>query len=164
MHVILQPYKYTTMDQIHEDLCLYLHTVVAHGAVRAARRSVETAGGAPLHPNLNASDLHRLVERSTEIILFIFVLVSCNKQTHRDKRTGHLSGQTYLFIRANVSKFSMKIHIKHFALIPLGKMPGSIKVAIQKLANTNRNIMPLYIGTATENCSESQGHLKERQE
>jgi len=41
-------------------------------------------------------------------------------------------------------------------------MPGSIKVAIQKLARTNRNIMPLYIGTATENCSESQGHLKER--
>lgn len=48
---------------------------------------------------------------------------------------------------------------KQIVSLPLGKMPGSIKVAIQKLARTNINIMPLYIGTATENSSESQGHL-----
>ncbi len=52
--------------------------------------------------------------------------------------------------------------ISQIVLLPLGKMPGSINVAIQKLARTNRNIMPLYIGTATENCSESQGHLREK--
>lgn len=39
-------------------------------------------------------------------------------------------------------------------------MPGSIKVAIQKLANTKRKMMPLYIGIATEKFSESHGHLR----
>lgn len=41
-------------------------------------------------------------------------------------------------------------------------MPGSMKVAIQKLANTKRKMMPLYIGIATEKFSESHGHLRHK--
>lgn len=55
----------------------HLHTVVADAAVRAARRPVEVTGGAPLHPDLNALDLHVLVEWCPEIILLILVLVRC---------------------------------------------------------------------------------------
>lgn len=56
-----------------------LHTVVTDGAVRAAGRPVEAAGGAPLHPHLNPTDLHRLIERSTEIILLIFIFLRSRK-------------------------------------------------------------------------------------
>lgn len=41
--------------------------------MRAARRAVEAAGGAPLHAHLDAFDLHRFVERSSEVVLFILV-------------------------------------------------------------------------------------------
>lgn len=52
-----------------------LHTVVTDGAVRAARRAIKATGWAPLHAHLNAFDLHGLVERSTEIVLFVFILL-----------------------------------------------------------------------------------------
>ena len=49
-------------------------------------------GGAPLHPDLNALDLHVLVERRSEIIVLVLVLVRCreahkyrNTHTDRDK-------------------------------------------------------------------------------
>ena len=47
-------------------------------------------GGAPLHPDLNALDLHVLVERRSEIIVLVLVLVRCGethkyRNTHRDK-------------------------------------------------------------------------------
>lgn len=51
-----------------------LYTVVADGAVRAARRAVEATGRAPLHAHLDPFDLHRLIERCTEIIFFVLIL------------------------------------------------------------------------------------------
>lgn len=58
----------------------------------------------------------------------------------------------------------MHIKIIFYDWLPLGKMPGSMKVAIQKLANTKRKMMPLYIGMATEKFSESHGHLRHKKE
>lgn len=52
-----------------------LDTVVTDGAVRASRRSVEATCRTPLHPNLDPSDLHRFIKRSSEIILFVLVLL-----------------------------------------------------------------------------------------
>ena len=70
----------------------HLHTVVTDAAVRAARRPVEVTGGAPLHPDLNALDLHVLVERRSEIIVLVLVLIRCGEtqiythtHTHTDK-------------------------------------------------------------------------------
>lgn len=59
----------------------HLHAVVTDAAVRAAGRPVEMAGGAPLHPDLNALDLHVFVERRSEII--VLVLVFIRWQTHK---------------------------------------------------------------------------------
>lgn len=59
----------------------HLHAVVTDAAVRAARRPVEMAGGAPFHPDLNALNLHVLVERRSEIIVLVFILVRC-RGTH----------------------------------------------------------------------------------
>lgn len=65
----------------------HLHTVVTDAAVRAARRPVEVTGGAPLHPDLNALDLHVLVERRSEIIVLVLVLVRCREtRTHTGRR------------------------------------------------------------------------------
>lgn len=65
-----------------------LNTVVTHRAVWAPRGSVETAGGAPLHPHLNAPNLHGLIEGSPKIILFILVLLSSGKDA-RIHKGGH---------------------------------------------------------------------------
>lgn len=65
-----------------------LDTVVADGAVGAARRPVEATGRTPLHPDLDPSDLHRLVERSTEVILLVFVLLSSREDAGVHER-GH---------------------------------------------------------------------------
>lgn len=73
--------KYTrvTIQQAHDTVCVrvcvYLHTVVADWAVRAPWRAIEAAGRAPLHAHLDSFDLHRLIEWSTEIILFILILL-----------------------------------------------------------------------------------------
>lgn len=53
----------------------HLHAVVTDTAVGAAWRPVEVTGGAPLHPDLNALDLHVLVERRSEIIVLVLVLI-----------------------------------------------------------------------------------------
>lgn len=45
-------------------------------------------------------------------------------------------------------------------IIPLGKTPGSMKVARLKLANTKRKMMPLYRGTAGEMALVNHGHLR----
>lgn len=52
-----------------------LYTVVTDGAVRAAGGSVEAASGAPLHPHLDATDLHSLIEWGAEIILLILIFL-----------------------------------------------------------------------------------------
>lgn len=64
----------------------HLDTVVADGAVGAAGRPVEAAGRAPLHPDLDPPDLHRLVERSAEVVLLVLVLLSCT-DTHKADTT-----------------------------------------------------------------------------
>lgn len=86
------------------DLCLHvcpdadthLHTVVTDAAVRAARRPVEVTGGAPLHPDLNALDLHVLVERRSEIIVLVLVLVRCGETGLRMRRTEKLHHSRYI--------------------------------------------------------------------
>lgn len=46
----------------------------------AAGRAVEVAGGAPLHPYLDSFDLHVLVQRRAEVVVFILVFVCCSMQ------------------------------------------------------------------------------------
>lgn len=58
----------------------YLHAVVTDAAVGAAGRAVEVAGGAPLHPYLDSFDLHVLVQRRAEVVVFILVFVCCSTQ------------------------------------------------------------------------------------
>lgn len=67
---------------LHMCICIHthLHTVVTDAAVRAAGRPVEMAGGAPLHPDLNALDLHVLVERCSEIIILVLVFIRWQTQ------------------------------------------------------------------------------------
>lgn len=62
-----------------------LHAVVADAAVRAARRPVEVAGGAPLHPDLDAFDLHVLVERRAEVVVLVLVLVGWRREETAEK-------------------------------------------------------------------------------
>lgn len=50
-----------------------LNAVVAHGAVRAARRTVEFTRNAPFHAHRNAVNFCIFVERRTELVLPIFV-------------------------------------------------------------------------------------------
>jgi len=50
-----------------------LNAVVADRAVAAARRSIELAGDTPLHPHCDPVDLNIPVERSTKIIVPVFV-------------------------------------------------------------------------------------------
>lgn len=48
------------------------------------------------------------------------------------------------------------------SLLPRGKTPGSMKVAMLKFASTNRNTSPLYTGMAGEMAFVNQGHLCRR--
>lgn len=59
----------------------HLHTVVTHTTVGAAGGSVEVAGGTPFHPKLDSADLHVLMKRSLDIIVFIFILVSYERNS-----------------------------------------------------------------------------------
>lgn len=54
--------------------------------MRAAWRPVEVTGGAPLHPDLDALDLHVLVERRSEIVVLVLVLIRCGRK-HADTHT-----------------------------------------------------------------------------
>lgn len=47
--------------------------MVAYGAMRAARRSIELAGDAPLHSHGDAVDLHAAVQRCAEVVLAVLV-------------------------------------------------------------------------------------------
>ena len=51
--------------------------MVADAAVRAARRSVEVAGRAPLHAHLHAVHVGVLVQRRAEVVVLVLVLVGC---------------------------------------------------------------------------------------
>lgn len=73
--------------------CTDLHTVVAHAAVGAARRPVEVAGGAPLHPHLDALHVHVLVERRPELVVLVLVVVGW-------KTTGGIVGSRHVNDRA----------------------------------------------------------------
>lgn len=66
----------------------HLNTVVADRTVGAAWRPVEAAGWTPLHPDLDPSDLHRLVQRSTEIVFFVLVLLGSGEDA-RVHECGH---------------------------------------------------------------------------
>lgn len=66
----------------------HLHAVVADAAVGAARRPVEAAGRAPLHAHLDALDLHRLVERGSEVVLLVLVLLGW-RETPAQPRVRH---------------------------------------------------------------------------
>jgi len=50
-----------------------LDAVVADGAVAAPRRPIELARDTPLHPHCDSVDLHVAVQRSSEIIVSVFV-------------------------------------------------------------------------------------------
>lgn len=63
----------------------HLNTVVTDRTVGAAWRPVEAAGWTPLHPDLDPSDLHRLVQWSAEIVFFVLVLLGCTENTHSPK-------------------------------------------------------------------------------
>ena len=59
-------------------MCLpHLHAVVTHAAVGAAGRAVEVTGGTPLHADLDALDLHVLVQRCPEVVVLVLVFVGC---------------------------------------------------------------------------------------
>jgi len=73
---VLHIQLYVEMKRHRDPAVPHLHTVVADAAVGAARRPVEAAGRTPLHAHLNALDLHRLVERSSEVVLLVLVLLS----------------------------------------------------------------------------------------
>lgn len=60
----------------------HLNTVVTDWAVWAPRRPVEATSWAPFHSDLDPSDLHSFVERSTEVILLVLVLLGY-KHTYR---------------------------------------------------------------------------------
>ncbi len=64
----------------------HLDAVVAHGAVRAARRAVELAGDAPLHADGDAVDLHVAVERGAEVV--VAVLVGAGARDHAGVHEG----------------------------------------------------------------------------
>lgn len=70
-----------------------LDAVVAHGAVRASGWSVEATRGTPFHAHLNAPHLHRLIERSPEIILFIFIVLGSWEDAWVHKRSHAKVGQ-----------------------------------------------------------------------
>lgn len=50
-----------------------LDAVIADGAVRAARRSVEFACDTPLHANCDAVDFRVLVERRPELVVPVLI-------------------------------------------------------------------------------------------
>jgi hypothetical protein len=50
-----------------------LNAVVADGAVAAPRRPIELTSDTPLHPHCDSVDLHVAVQRSSEIIVSVFV-------------------------------------------------------------------------------------------
>lgn len=54
-------------------LVTHLYTMVAHGAVAAARRAVELARDAPLHAHRYPVDLHATVQRCSEVVLAVLV-------------------------------------------------------------------------------------------
>lgn len=66
--------------------CTDLHAVVTDAAVGAARRPVEVTGGAPLHAHLNALHVHVLVERRTELVVLVLVLVCCGWKGEEESR------------------------------------------------------------------------------
>ena len=76
-----------------------LHAVVADAAVRAARRSVEVAGRAPLHAHLHAVHVGVLVQRCAEVVVLVLVLVGCGS-------TGLESARVYQWPTAGKSVFS----------------------------------------------------------
>ena len=57
--------------------CAHLYAVVTDAAVGAARRAVELARGAPLHPDGDAADLHVLVQRQPEVVIAVLVRRRC---------------------------------------------------------------------------------------
>lgn len=71
--LLKQPFRFSRVSKFGVNT--HLHAVVTDTAVGAARRPVEVTGGAPLHPDLNALDLHILVERRSEIIVLVLVLI-----------------------------------------------------------------------------------------
>ena len=50
-------------------------------------RTVEATGGTPLHAHLYTGDLHRLVERSAEVILSVLVTFGCHGNKDKDDET-----------------------------------------------------------------------------
>lgn len=81
MRVLLRANTHSR-SHTHASRYTHLHAILTDAAVRAARRPVEVTGGAPLHPNLNALDLHVLEERRSEVVVFVFILVRCGAQEH----------------------------------------------------------------------------------
>lgn len=58
----------------------YLHTIVTDTTVGTPRRTVEAAGGAPLHAHLDALNLHGFVKGRAEVIFLVFILLSCTEE------------------------------------------------------------------------------------
>jgi len=66
-----------------------LHTSVAVRAVRTARRPVKLTGNTPLHPDLDAIYVDRLIKRSSKVVVGIFI-----GRSPRNHTRIHESGQS----------------------------------------------------------------------
>lgn len=109
------------------------------------------AGGAPLHADLDAPHIHILVQRRPEVILLVLVLIRCGSRPERAQESD-LPGRTSLPSACQPSPWDAQPQlscVSHSAgmpqrgALPRGKTPGSMKVAMLKLARTKRKMMPL---------------------
>jgi len=103
--------------------------MIADAAMRATWRSIKLAGNTPLHAHGNAVDLHALVQRSSEVILPIFVRRRFNEKPY-----------------CSVPVARHKIAQAHFKL-PFGMTPGSMNVASEKFITTKKVMTPCRAGT-----------------
>lgn len=129
----------------------HLDAAVADTAVGAARGAVEVAGGAPLHADLDAPHVHILVQRRPEVVLLVLILIRCGSRPERGQESD-LPGRTSLpsvcqpthqDAQPRLPRVSHSAVMPQRGALPRGKTPGSMKVAMLKLARTKRKMMPL---------------------
>lgn len=123
--------------------------------------TTSSAPGFPLSPRFYKAELgnHRLClrphplglrEKQKEISTFTSTL-SVLQYYRRPNRGATAVSNLQIFELGNLNDDR---------IIPLGKTPGSMKVAMLKLANTKRKMMPLYRGTRGEMALVNHGHLR----
>lgn len=125
------------------------------------------ARGTPLHPHLNSLYLYVFIKWSSEIIIFVFVLIRWETEISTFTSIfcvtrnfqNILIMDLLLDLQTSETENGLR-NLNYDRIIPLGKTPGSMKVAMLKLANTNRKTMPLYRGTTGEMALVNHGHLR----